>query len=562
MRFTLLAVTGLGLMGSVCVGADAPLVYELEPVFESGIVKAIAVDLRFKAGATGETILELPQKWGGQDKLYEALDGFVVRGKRTSIAPGAEPWQRILRHAPGAAVRLRYLVNHADPGPTRNGNPYRPFVLPERVQLLGATVFAAPAGVREDQPVEIHFRNFPKSWSFASDLERSPLTYRDLMESITVAGDFRVLTRQVRGAPLRIAMNGQWPFTDDYFADTLASIAGAQYDFWRERAQPYVVTLLQTDGPTSGGGTGRGAGFAMFATPDFSPRDMIRALAHEMLHHWIPRRLGELPAEHEGEALEYWLSEGFSDYYTLRLLVNAGVWSAADFATALNVALKRYAGSPVRNAPNTRIAAEFWADSNVGQLPYDRGLLFAIYVDSKLRGASNGVRTLDDVMRAMRGRFDRTPGPIRDAFVDVVAEYGVDVRRELADSIDAGGDITLDADTFMPCGTVTSEDLPVFHRGFDVEATTRNQMRISGVDPELPAFRAGLRDGMTLLAREFGTVGDATQEIGYRVSDQGVVRVIRYLPQGHGTARTQSLRLRTDLDTAHVQACARRLGAG
>jgi len=565
MTFKLLSVaTGLALVASmgVLAGAKEPLVYAVEPVFESGQVRAMAVELQFTAGDSRETVLELPQTWGGQDKLYEALDGFSARGKQASVAPGAEPWQRVVRHAPGTRVRLRYVVHHADPGPTRNGNPYRPIVLPQRTQLLGATVFAAPAGTPGGHPVEISFRNFPKSWTFASDLERDPLTFDDLVESITVAGDFRLLTRQVAGAPLRIAVHGQWPFTDEYFADTLAAISAAQYAFWREPAQPYVVTLLQKDGPTSGGGTGRGAGFAMFATPDFSPRDLIRALAHEMMHHWIPRRLGELPEQHAQEALEYWLSEGFTDYYTFRMLLNSGVWNTGDVVEGFNVALKRYAGSPVRNAPNARIAAEFWADSNVGQLPYDRGLLFATYVDWKLRRGSNGVRTLDDVMRAMRERFARSPGPIRAAFIDAVAEQGVDVGRGLAEFIDAGGDIVIDADTFSPCGSVVAEDLPVFHRGFDVEATTKNQMRIAGVDPELPAWRAGLRDGMTLLGREFGTIGDPLQEIGYRVNDQGQERVIRYLPQGHGTARTQSVRLRTDLSAADSKACARRLGAG
>jgi hypothetical protein len=41
-----------------------------------------------------------------------------------------------------------------------------------------------------------------------------------------------------------------------------------------------------------------------------------------------------------------------------------------------------------------------------------------------------------------------------------------------------------------------------------------------------------MRDGMKLVRREHGVVGDSTAEIAYRAVDGGAERVIAYMPQG------------------------------
>jgi len=558
----LLVLLAPGLALAVPAAQPAPLLYTLAPVIDGDTVTAIAIELQFRAGAGNETTLELPKEWGGKDKLYEALSDFQVHGAGASIRAGDKPEWRIVHHRANALLRVRYLVH--DAAGSSGENAYRPVVLPQRIAVIGQTVFAAPAGTRDEQPVEFRFKGFPKRWAFASDLEHGHLDYRGLLESVTVAGDFRVLTRQIHGVPLRVAIQGQWPFQDAWFADQLAAISNAQYDFWKDALRPYLVTFTQLaiGSGTSGAGTGLGDAFAMFATADYDVHDLVRTLGHEMTHTWIPARLGVMPEGPSNEALEYWFSEGFTDYYALRGLMRSRLWSAQDFAASFNLTLKRYAGSPARLAPNKQIGDGFWKDSNLQQLPYDRGLLFATRVDQELRRASQGMVSLDDVVLAMRHRYGEAREPIRESFIAAMAKRGIDVKPELTRFIDEGSDLALDADTFAPCGRIESRDLPTFHRGFDIDATIRNHMRISGVDPELPGWRAGLRDGMTLIKRDAGMIGDSTREIAYRVLDNGAERVIRYLPQGHGTVPVQALVLHVEESVNALADCRRRLGAG
>ena len=253
-------------------GHSAPgrLTYVLRPALVRGALEAVHIEIRFKGSGTGTTVLDLPRQWGGKTRLYEALSEFSVAGQSARIDLGAHPWERIVHHSPGADLRIRYVVHHADEGISREGNPYRPVILPSRLQLLGATVFAAPHGTDASEPVTVVFKGFPKAWPLASDLQRSGLTFEDLTDSITVGGDFRVLTRRIRGAPLRVAIQGNWSFADQALADTLARVSTAEHDFWGDPGQPYLVTLLQIEAPagsTPSGGTGRSGGFALFAAP-------------------------------------------------------------------------------------------------------------------------------------------------------------------------------------------------------------------------------------------------------------------------------------------------------
>jgi hypothetical protein len=70
-----------------------------------------------------------------------------------------------------------------------------------------------------------------------------------------------------------------------------------------------------------------------------------------------------------------------------------------------------------------------------------------------------------------------------------------------------------------------------------------------------------LRNGMGLVRRESGTVGDASVPLSYRVSDKGEEKVITYLPTGRAEHAVQRFVLAAP-DSAGVQACTARLGGG
>lgn len=538
----------------------AEVEYQLTPVLTGQALTAVQVDLLFTGEDDGETHLELPGSWGGQEQLWLELEDLrVVSGAQ--IGDSEDPGTRVLRHPPTSRIHLRYRVvqNWKEGAPSASdGNPYRPIIQPNYFHLIGNAAFVVPE-MDQELPARLRVNGLPEGWSFASDLEHAGLTLGQVKASISVGGDYRILGDEASG--MRVAMRGEWKFADAEFLASVAGIAQGHRRFWKDADAPFLVTVtwLTTPDPgwTSIGGTGLDDAFAFFATPNAEMKSISRLLAHEGLHTWIPLKIGGMPET--DEAADYWLSEGFTDFYAARLLVADGAWGPHEFADDLNEMLGAYAVSPAREFPNARVTSDFWKDQSIQKLPYQRGRLLATIWDARLR--AGGEHDFDDVVHAMRERA-KAGSTLKSAglFREAADQFDLDVGDDLRQHIESGVPIMLPKDVFAPCGDVVRRRVPNFHRGFDIDATTANQNVITGTDPDSPAYVAGLRDGMKLIKRASGEIGNAQVEIEYVVIDGDRERNIRYLPRAPGKYNLQSLRIDPDLDAAGKARCLRVLG--
>ena len=544
--------------------AGEPIRYTLTPIIDNGALKAVSVEMVFAGEPDGETEIVLPDEWGGKSDLWRGIGEFRVTGAGMSAASNADPARKIIRHAPNATLTVRYrLTQFWDGEPVANGaNEYRPVVRPGYFHLIGHTIFARPAW-NLATPVSVSLRDLPPTWHYASDLEHryegEPLNLARLLESVSVGGDFRVAT----AGKLRVAIRGTWPFSDKDLVARLEPIIASHHKFWSDDREPFLVTVLPlktTPGSSSLGGTALGDAFAFFASANVEGGQITRVLAHEHLHSWIPRRLGSMPEV--DDTAEYWLSEGFADFYTYRLLVRDGGLTAADFAKISNDVFWSYGFSPARNAPNTRVIEQFWSDRDVGQLPYQRGFLFATLADHRLRAATKGKYDLDDVMFAMKRDADAggdRPVPVRQNFVANMKKFGVDVTGDIERFIEKGETVALPSDVWGKCGPVSTAEIAEFDRGFDGRRTMANHNIVVGVDPNGPAVAAGLRDGMLILRLDLSQGGDSRVPLLYRVAEGEHVREIRYLPQGKRRVSIQELLLKGDFTDDERKTCAARL---
>ena len=543
--------------------ADTAIDYSMSPVVSAKGLSALAIQIRMDGDDDGDTVLNLPNEWGGKTKLYEGIKDLRIAGG--DIVPQKDPAKRFIHHRPRAKLFISYKVVQTWPGEAQaNGaNEYRPIIQPGYFHVLGNAVFITPE--RDDHPpASFAMNGLPAGWSFASDLEHGVLGRKlvldDVPESILVGGDFRVVTRN----QVRLAIRGKWPFTDDALVTRLQAIIDAHQRFWGDPSEPFLVTalpLVGEPGVVSLGGTGRSDAFAFFATDSAESEQINKVLAHEHLHTWIPRRIGGMPKE--DEARDYWLSEGFTEFYTTRLLLRYGQMSMKAYVDNLNDALRDYANSSVRTAPNSKIVSDFWKDRNTEQLPYQRGQLLAHLWDQRLRDRSDGALDLDDVVLAMKARVKslagRDPPLASDLFPEEARRLGLDLGFDLERLVRDGGAVLLDADTFQPCGKVETVDLPEYDRGFDADKTADNGNVVAGLREDSNAFKAGLRNGMKILKRETGKPGDSRVPLTYRVQDGGRETVISFLPEGDKRTTLQELVLKPDLDWEFSKMCLARL---
>jgi predicted metalloprotease with PDZ domain len=524
---------------SLLIAAKAPeermITYKMKPVREADGTTSLLVSMRFRGDADGETSLEMPSSWAGSDELWRHIGSVRVRGAKQTTGYIDAP---TIRHRPGKKLEIRYKIASAwqeDPGFAYQRG--RPMVRPDWFFFHGESVFALPQG-REASPARFRWAKLPKGWKVASDLDhlrRYPSTAANLINSVGIGGkELRVVERQVGRAPLRVAVLGRWQFEPEQLADIVEPIVKAGDAYWGEESTPFLVALAPLGDVEMGlhyTGTGRTDAFSIASTGAFPLEEAPRFLGHEYMHSWVPIMLGMMPAVDDSR--DYWFSEGFSDYLAGKVLLRAGLWTLDDFVADKNRVLLRYGISPARRATDTDVAEGIWFDRNIQQLNYDRGHLLAAKFDAEITARSGGRERLGDILRAQRRIADGNLELATALFRKVLLERtGIDAQADVDRYARRGEFLELPQDIFAGCAGIVTQKRRGFDRGFDSSATRIGDGIIAGVDPAGPAFAAGMRDGMRLVRREAGVVGDSSVEMAYRVADPAGERIVRYLPEG------------------------------
>ena len=135
--------------------------------------------------------------------------------------------------------------------------------------------------------------------------------------------------------------------------------------------------------------------------PPEAPLDRLLwrgVLTHEIFHLWNAEGFRYATVE------EQWLSEGFTQYYTLRILGKTGVLDESTYLVFLGRLLGMYLSDPGLGSISIRDAGPV-KQEHTG-LVEGGGLGVALCLDVELRTASGGARSLDDVMRLLFSAHD------------------------------------------------------------------------------------------------------------------------------------------------------------
>jgi predicted metalloprotease with PDZ domain len=441
-----------GLAHAAQAATAGQVAYRLTPN-PTAKVPHVEVELRFRGEADGFSLLRVPQRFAAERDLDKNLSGISVSGGQLEQTPRGLG----IAHKPGASLKVSYRIVSGRSGPPRRGMDLRPDVSAQGFHLIGETAFIYPDGGLK-RPASFRFGRMPRGWTAASDLQDlDDGSVAELLESVVLAGpDVRIEKREVAGAVLRVAVSGRFAFTDAALADRVASILALQRNFWSEPPGPYFAALapLPPDPVVSRqAGLNRGDAAVFYATPRPSapPERALRGLseiiAHELAHAWIARKLGGLPRG-EAEPGAYWFSEGFSDFFGRRVLLAAGLWSLADYAEALSTPVP----VEIRATPNGEIARRYWSDPSLEDAPYRQGRALALFWDDRLRRATGGQMSLDDVLLAQLVEAKRSELTADALFLSTYARIsGFDLAEDVTRHLGEGQSVAWPGDLYSGC---------------------------------------------------------------------------------------------------------------
>jgi predicted metalloprotease with PDZ domain len=292
----------------------------------------------------------------------------------------------------------------------------------------------------------------PDVWKVATGLPAVPgqkNTFRAenfdiLYDSPFEVSNFKTLVFNVKGVPHRIVIDGEGNYDPERMrldvqkiVETEVAIMGGEIPY---RDYTFLLHLL----PNGGDGiehlnstsltysrfsfkTSRAAGeTAISADDDY--HEFLSLVAHEFFHLWNVKRirpdaLGPFDYNQENYTKLLWVAEGITDYYAELVLRRAGFISDTDYLEGVTRAFQDLQNTPGRLVQTVEDASlESWIklyrpneNSMNSQVSYyDKGAILGLLLDLEIRKASNGTKSLDDVMRYLFSEFykkDRNYSP-------------------------------------------------------------------------------------------------------------------------------------------------------
>jgi predicted metalloprotease with PDZ domain len=493
----------------------------LSYAFEPGVTAdatTLRVRLSFRGAPETREEVEIPTEWAG-----EKLQGVVnlrALSSDTAVIDTASPGIRLIRHSPNREVVLAYDVVKDWRGPFRHPAEFHGSLLPEYIEVNGDNALIHPKLAPED-PVVVHFdwRKLPPAWILATSFgtaagrdgrcQSFSGPWSAVQQALFTAGEFRIRRFQIGARPAVLAIRGEWTFSDDEAIAGIRKAVGVVRDFWQDDNFPYfLVTLKPFDNDS---GMGDGSAFTNAFWLYLSRRDSISGqlptLIHETFHVWDPRRMGiATPAEWNAED---WFREGFVSYYGYLLALRAQLISLPAYLESVDRDLRTFP---------------------VSESGYVRGRVIALWLDQQIRKESGGRYSLDNVMYDM---VNEAAKPLTQAhIIESAGRYLSPAQQtELRKIVDRNSGVPQFETEPGPCVRGSVEEMATFRLGFDLAASMAAGV-VTGVEPDGPAFKAGLRNGQRMSGRLSVYNNQPEKPAIVTVRTSGGLQAIEYYPRG------------------------------
>lgn len=284
--------------------------------------------------------------------------------------------------------------------------------------------------------------------------------YETLVDSPIVAGNPAVHEFSVDGKPHYLVDVGEdGVFDGDHAARDLARIVREDSKLWG--GLPYDKYLFLNMLTGGGGGMEHSNSTALMSDRwgTRTRRNYLRWLdlaSHEFFHAWNVKRLrpAELtPGEYETEpyTTSLGIAEGFTSYYAPLIVHRAGLSTEDELLAALSREIRELQTTPGRLVQSLAMSSfDTWIkfyhpdenSENTAISYYTKGAVAGFLLDARVRSATGGRKTLDDVMRSALSQNPVAAGYTPEAFRAAASEVaGTDLHAWFARVFDSSQEL-------------------------------------------------------------------------------------------------------------------------
>ncbi len=520
---------------------------------------AVDVTLRIPAAdrPAGAPLLTLPVVIAHTDTVAYTLTGLTATDALGPVPLSAKDDPVAIAYArhwiAGRAVKGDVVVRYTAPvdntPPTRgSGPPYQLRTEGGGVSAVGNTFLLLPEDQRAYRvAIRWDVKGLgPGAGAFSSygdgDVTLPAGRAARLYSTVFMAGPMHRSPTPVTSGGFSAAWLGDPPFDPRPLMSWAEKLHTWMSRFWGDTSVPPYRVILRYNPINAGGGAALTNSFLLtYGETAKDPEGLKGTLAHEMTHTWT-----------SAGGVGQWYGEGNAVHYQALLPLRAGLITPDAYLKDINATARRYYTNALNGTPDAEIAARFWEDTRIRTLPYDRGAMYFALLDGKIRRASGGKRSLDDLIRVMVKARKAGDGPGEAMWLDLVkGELGDDGLKLHADML-AGKLMLPESSDFGPCFTRTTGHFRRFELGFEPKSLVGDVKTIRGLQTDSEAAKAGLRDGdvVTVSVAMDSVQGDPTRMLTLKVTRDGRTFPITYLPRGETVDAWQWARVAGAPDSA------------
>lgn len=390
----------------LCFSKSTDLKYQISYT-QNLHISLLKVKLSFEPNTNGITKLFFKNELFGEKEIFNCLTSIKLLNGKGQLILDKKNNSIEIRHKKGLKLlTIEYLLKQDNGEAIQVNATYRPVINKDYFRVFSNHLFIVPMS-KKNLNLTILWEDFPDSYtihnSFGSNKrvqQIDNINTSDFFESVFIGGDYKVSDTLIKGKKVVIASRGHWDQFDSEQINKLSSqVISTLREFWNDYEKEYFTIILspvKAEGFSMSLGTSLYNSFDAVASTNLNLIDLVSLFCHEINHNWIGGKI-----QNDNEEQQYWFSEGFTEYYTIKLMskYKIGQNDNTFFIKKINNKIKDLWKSNYRNTPNSSITYEtFWNDPDYEKIPYNRGALFAFYLDQKIKKLSKGKYSLDNVM--------------------------------------------------------------------------------------------------------------------------------------------------------------------
>ncbi len=314
------------------------------------------------------------------------------------------------------AVTLNYTVMGDDPGLGFFGVK----VLPHTAFVNGPAAFMWADG-HKDERMRLTIKN-PEGWATATSMDEDKSgdwmtrDYDHLLDCPIRLGKFEKRSFEVQGVPFDAVfttLDGTYRTDFDDATRQLKAVATSTMAMFPSRGfKHYIFHLNLAVGNFSGGLEHQSS--TVLAIFPSQKLNLDTLAAHEFFHAWCvkqirPKTLGPFDYTKAVRTKEMWLCEGVTDYYGNLNPYRANLYDSSRLLRSYTGQIRQLQSGRTRLTKTVEDASlEAWegGSQGTGDLSYyNKGFLIGLLFDAAIRDATQGRKSMDDVMRLLYERY-------------------------------------------------------------------------------------------------------------------------------------------------------------